>query len=87
MPGDSNKGSMTQGDGARIQSAQVSLPDSSAHGIDLTLSKAKSGGDMSSGGFAARAQSAGAHNANNAASSGGNTGAGNNAGANGGQKK
>lgn len=56
---------MTQADAARIQSTQVSelkvhlyfQPSTNIH------SKAKGGGDMTSGGFAARAQAAAAHNA------------------------
>ncbi|KAJ4394845.1 hypothetical protein N0V93_004065 [Gnomoniopsis smithogilvyi] len=59
---------------------QMSQADASR----IQSSNAKSGGDMSSGGFAARAQSAAAHNANaggQQAGSGGQQGnSGNNAG-------
>ncbi|KAJ1323969.1 hypothetical protein MN608_11228 [Microdochium nivale] len=41
-------------------------PMTPAAAADIQSSQAKSGGDMSSSGFAARAQGAGARNANNA---------------------
>ncbi|KAG6087409.1 hypothetical protein E4U15_007897 [Claviceps sp. LM218 group G6] len=41
-----------------------STPMTQQDAARVQSSQAKNGGDMSSGGFAARAQSAGAHNAN-----------------------
>lgn len=55
---------MTQSDASRVQSTQVSFDFIFASNIiDLTL-KARGGGNMSSSGFAARAQGAGDRNAN-----------------------
>jgi hypothetical protein len=66
---------MTSGDASRIQSANVSLTRQIAQlEVDIRLThflvQAKSGGDMSSQGFPARAQSAAAHNATAGATSG-----------------
>tara|TARA_R110002003_G_scaffold86_1_gene7094 strand:+ start:12623 stop:12868 length:246 start_codon:yes stop_codon:yes gene_type:complete len=56
--------SMTQSDASRVQSSQVSFGFMFASSIvDIAL-KARGGGDMSSSGFASRAQSAGDRNAN-----------------------
>ena len=77
---------MTKADSERIQSTQVRLPVepvSKVHtNADATM-KAQGGKDMSSGGFAARAQSAGDRNDN--ASTGNTSNAG--GGQSGGQKK
>jgi hypothetical protein len=55
---------MTKDDASRIQSTQVTLTIELTISISTNCSQAKSGGDMSSGGFAARAQGAGDKNAN-----------------------
>jgi hypothetical protein len=80
MSGNTNSkssGQMGKDDSARISSANVSLQSLSSSTINcfLTTPQAKSGGDMSLSGFAARAQSAADTNANNNAASG-NTGSG-----------
>jgi hypothetical protein len=84
MSGNNNSkssGQMDKDASARISSANVRSEDLSfPMVISLTQSQAKSGGDMSSGGFPARAQSAADRNANNAAS--GNTGSGGHSGSN-----
>lgn len=84
---------MTKDDASRVQSSQVSL----AHllwkfepSLTNRFSQAKAGNDMSSNGFAARAQSAGDRNANinastnssssNTVNRGGNAGVGNGGG-------
>lgn len=76
---------MTSSDASRIQGGQVRVTNlcggRSGTQADIPL-QAKSGGDMSSGGFAARAQSAAAHNAN-AGAGGGQNGGGQSGGAQG----
>lgn len=72
----SNKGGnqMSSADASRIQSTQVRHFQCHNHTQGrrlLTISKAQGGKDMSSGGFAARAQSAAATNANNTGQQGG----------------
>lgn len=69
---------MSSSDASRIQSTQVSTVTSFVLHI-LTYTQAKSGGNMSSSGFAARAQSAAATNAND--SSGRNNASGTRSGA------
>lgn len=58
---------MNAADAARIQSSQASFAHFEFHRSYLTLLQDKGGKDMSSSGFAARAQGAAANNANNAA--------------------
>jgi len=58
---------MTQADAAHIQASQVSYPTDISMTV-LICVKAKTGNDMSSSGFAARAQSAGDRNVNSNAS-------------------
>jgi len=55
---------MTKSDASRIQSSQVRVPLPWQYRAHRRASQAKSGSDMSSSGFAARAQSAGDRNAN-----------------------
>jgi hypothetical protein len=58
---------MTKGDASRIQAGQVKITApfmESVYWTDQLASKAKAGGDMSSNGFSARAQSAGDRNSN-----------------------
>jgi hypothetical protein len=56
--------SMTQSDASSIQSSQVSCGSMFASSIVDPTPKARGGGNMSSSGFASRAQSAGDRNAN-----------------------
>jgi hypothetical protein len=56
--------SMTQSDASRIQSTQVSFDLVFTSSIIELVSKARGGGDMTSRGFASRAQGAGDRNAN-----------------------
>jgi hypothetical protein len=76
----SSKGQMTQSDASRIQSSQVCWKSDSIPSTDTRL-QAQGGKDMSSEGFAARAQSAGDRNVN------ANSGNAAKAGQGGGQKK
>lgn len=63
---------MNAADAARIQSTQASLARSNFVSQPyLTSSQDKGGKDMGAGGFAARAQSAAANNANTASQQGG----------------
>jgi uncharacterized membrane protein YgcG len=58
---------MTKGDASRIQAGQVKFSApfmESVYWTDQLTSKAKAGGNMSSNGFSARAQSAGDRNSN-----------------------
>ena len=66
---------MTSSNASRIQASQARLSFVlPAHNSSPTnTTQAKSGGDMSSGGFAARAQAAAATNANNAGNTGGSS--------------
>jgi hypothetical protein len=69
---------MSKGDASRIQSTQVSFSTiihwfPSWPRADVLFLQDKSGGDMSSGGFAARAQGAGDRNANAGGKQGGET--------------
>lgn len=66
-----NSNQMSQADASRIQSSQVSLHFAKGPKHSLIIPKAKGDKDMSSGGFAARAQSAAATNTNTAAQQGG----------------
>lgn len=79
---------MSQSDASRIQSAQVSaIPFHAPVCIDRTAwCEAKGGKDMSSSGFAARAQSAGDRNANAAGGGGGGSGGGGGKSESGGEK-
>ena len=62
---------MSKSDSSRIQSSQVRPFPYSTSNIPLKLFQATGGKNMTSGGFAARAQSAGDRNANSASSSSG----------------